>query len=75
MFIEPSLHHDTHAERRTSAARYRARRDLVRARRLRRWADRSARLAARLDREASSARGGADAAGAPSAVIRLISAA
>ncbi|SED59090.1 hypothetical protein [Jiangella alba] len=80
MFIEPSLHHDPHAERRTSAARYRAVRDLVRARRLRRWADRSARLAARLDRRAGATAGAAGAAGAASAattrpVTRLISAA
>lgn len=74
MFIEPTLHHDPHAERRTSAAHYRARRDLVRARRLRRWADRSARLAARLDRRAGATASVASAASARP-VTRLISAA
>ncbi|PZF84127.1 hypothetical protein [Jiangella anatolica] len=56
MFIDPSVHADPHAERRTSAAEYRARRALVRSRRLRRWADRSARLATMLERRARDRR-------------------
>lgn len=72
MFVDPSVHYDQHAERRASAARQRARRDLVRARRLRRWADRSARLAARLDRRASSAGVAGNAGSARPTVTRLI---
>ncbi|WP_116948234.1 hypothetical protein [Jiangella endophytica] len=56
MFIDLSVHFDQHAERRATAAGGRTRRALVRTRRLRRWAARSARLAAQLDRRASERR-------------------
>ena len=56
MFVDPSLHFDPHAERRAAAAHDRTCRALIRSRRLRRWADRSARLAALLDRRARVAR-------------------
>lgn len=71
MFLDPSVHHDPHAERRAVAAGLRARRALVRSRRLHRWAERSARLAALLDRRARDGR----PAVSRSAVKRLISAA
>jgi hypothetical protein len=71
MFVDPSLHHDPHAERRADAARQRTSLALARTRRLRRWADRSARLSARLDRRARAGRGTIDRP----AVNRLISAA
>ena len=71
MFIDPSVHYDSHAERRGAAAADRTRRALARSRRLHRWADRSARLATLLDRRA---RDGRPALNRP-AVNRLISAA
>ncbi|MBB5789950.1 hypothetical protein [Jiangella mangrovi] len=71
MFLDPSIHYDPHAERRTAAAAERTRRALARSRRLHRWADRSARLAELLDRRA---RDGRPQLNRP-AVDRLISAA
>lgn len=56
MFISTAQHHDTHAELRAAAARDRAALALIRSRRYRRWADRTARLAAALDRLARARR-------------------
>ena len=71
MFVDPSVHYDPHAERRAVAAGERTRRDLIRSRRLHRWAARSARLATLLDRRARAGRPAINRAG----VNRLISAA